>query len=415
MRRVAGGVLVVFAASLSFGDAFAPHPWVPLPMLVLLSGLAVAGLAAARVPATRVWPGYFGVGDLLLVGFVVLLIAGVLLSTRPYGKNFNHAIAYLSVVGLFAFGLRGLFALDGAGLWARDRLLLALSLTTVMVAALALVEFADVNFLHLGLTRLIWFPRRLADYNPQFYIFTRARGLEAESGFLALYLNLFGPLAIVVLRQRLGAWPAAAAAACLAGGFLVTFSAAGGAALALGAVAAGLAFLGDRRLFRLRVLPLLLAMAGVVLVVGAFAVAPPEVREALRAKLTLASGASAGERVRAWTAALDVAGRHPWLGVGVGTTSATSGTGVISLYLTIIKEAGVLALALFLGYLGLVAGQAIALPASGVKYALLAGLVAGAVHYAVIANIWYPWLWMLVALVTNESVRARAGGGATPA
>jgi hypothetical protein len=68
VRKLCAVILVWYAFSIAFGDAFKLHPWVPVPLAVLLVGTVAAGWALLlRRGRVRLAPGCFPPGDLLLV------------------------------------------------------------------------------------------------------------------------------------------------------------------------------------------------------------------------------------------------------------------------------------------------------------------------------------------------------------
>jgi len=102
-----------------------------------------------------------------------------------------------------------------------------------------------------------------------------------------------------------------------------------------------------------------------------------------------------------------IAEAHPVFGTGVGSTSLETGQGVISFYLTMLKEAGIPALILILAYLAWTFRQITRLPGGNpYKYAFATALIAAITQYAAISNIWFPWLWLLCSLIIDERVEA---------
>ena len=97
--------------------------------------------------------GYFGPADLLLIGFSALIGLRVLLSGGTQIKNLTHALAYTTVILVYSLFVKFLFAVDGTGDVYRQRIRGAIAISTLVVSCYALVEFIDVNFLHLELRR----------------------------------------------------------------------------------------------------------------------------------------------------------------------------------------------------------------------------------------------------------------------
>jgi len=143
---------------------------------------------------------------------------------------------------------------------------------------------------------------------------------------------------------------------------------------------------------------------------------PTEIWSVTLDKLTLVDVTSGQDRVRRWVAAVAAAAQHPVWGTGVGSTSARTGEGLISFYLTMLKEAGAPGLVLVVSFLVSVFRQIVALPRDDdYKYAYGAGFVAVACHYAVISDVWYPWLWLLCVFIVARSGRRAAPPLTAPA
>lgn len=410
MGRIAGIILTAFALVISFGNAFALHRWLPLPMAALLLGAAVFVLWLPFCPKSSVRAGYFGSVDLFLIGFIGSLGLGVIFDGASRTKNLTHAFAYTTVILVYGLFLKLLFAVDGAGITYRQRIRGAIALSTFLVSCFAIVEFFDTNWLHVGVSKLIPFVLDDGPYNPQFLVFTRARGFEAESALLALYLTIFLPMSYVWVRTRIGRLTAWSLLVCGGGALLVTFSTAGFSALLLGLCAAIVLYLADHRLAALPMRTVMMAFAVALLAILGTITAPAQARSAVWNKITFGAGPSPSTRLARWREAITVVQDRPILGTGIGSTSQETGTGVISFYLTILKEGGIPALLLISAYLAAILTMVVQLPSySPFKYAYAIALVAAVVHYAVISDIWFPWIWLLAILIVDERVAPTDG------
>src|SRR5437762_5213952 len=403
MRRILGSVLFLYALVICFGDAFKPHPWVPVPLAVLLLGVVATGWSALLAPRITLDRGFFRAFDLLLVAYVIDLGLSLLLSGHIESKNLHHLVAYTSVLGFDYFFVKFLFAANGTFVYYETRVRTALAFSVFLVSAYTIVEFIDTNLTGWGITRFVHFIEAQATYQPLFLAFVRARGFMAESGTLALFLNVFGPMCFVHLRRRLGTHPAVVFLAIVVAAFAVSFSAAGMAFMAVGSLVALVMYAYDRGVWFVPLRWSVLLVSALALI-GTIAVAvPAAVWTALNAKLTLADPLSAGERLRHWSEAAPIAAEHPIWGTGIGSTSAESGGGVVSFYLTMLKEAGIPSLALILAFLAAVFREILTLPRrDAYKYAYGASFIAAVCHYAIISDIWYPWLWLLCVLAIGQ-------------
>ncbi len=413
MRKLCAAILVCYAFLISFGDAFKLHRWLPLPLAVLQAGgLALSWVLLLR-PRVRIVRRCFGTGDLLLAAFVLAIGVTLLLSTRLAGKNVNHFIGYAVAIAAYYFFVKLLLAAEDTFGHYGSRVRAALAVSVALVSVYALLEFVDNNFLRLGITSLVYFPEELRSYDALFLTFTRSRGFMAEAAFLALFLNIVAPMSLVYVRRTLGTTAALALFLVVAGAFFVSFSVAGVVFLSIGLVTAGLMYVFDRTVVLLPLRSALVLVATLAAVLALALALPPQAWSPVVAKLSLSDLSSGSERLETWREALRVALEHPFLGTGIGSTSLETGSGNLSFYLTMLKEGGVVTLSLSLLFLGSVFRRIWGLPAnSRYKYAYAASFVAGVGQYAVISDVWYPWLWWLCALVACEPREASRLGPA---
>ena len=133
-RKAFGRVLLVYTLLICFGDAFKLHRWVPLPLTVLLIGLAVTVWVSFLRPI-RLDRAFFRTFDLLLLCYVLWLGVSLLFSGRIEGKNINHFVAYTTVVALYYFFVKFLFAADRTFERYEARLRRALAVSVLLVAS----------------------------------------------------------------------------------------------------------------------------------------------------------------------------------------------------------------------------------------------------------------------------------------
>lgn len=416
--RAVGRVLLAYTLLICFGDAFKLHTWLPVPLIVLLGALLITTWVSFVRPI-RLDRAFFRPFDLLLLCYVLWLGLSLLFSGRIERKNINHLVAYTTVVALYYCFVKFLFAADQTFERYEPRLRRALAMSVLLVSVYAVLEFLDRNWTHWGVTALVRFPADIAteQYQPLFLVFIRARGFMSEPAMLALFLNTFVPMSFVHLRGTWGTAPAVMFVVVAAVASAVTFSVGALAFIALGLAVAvgmyvfdrGIAFVPARRA---------VVMAGVlVLVVALAAQLPAVVWQQVADKLSLVNDPASGyDRLRHWSDALPVALRHPLGGTGIGSTSAEQGSGVISFYLTMLKEGGIPALLLIVAFFVLVFREIARLPRRHpYKYAYAASFVAAVAHYAIVSDIWYPWFWLLCIFVVAERRSALAGDAGRPA
>jgi hypothetical protein len=404
--KVFGRVLVLFALLISFGDAFKLHRWVPLPLLVLLLGLAavvLSSLSGRRITVDRrLFPQF----DVLLLAYLVVLGVSLLFSGHIEGKNINHLVAYTTVVAVYYFFVKFLFAADDTYVRYESHIRGTLAWSVLLVSIYTLLEFLDRNGGGWGITRLVWFPADIAteNYRPLFLVFVRARGFMSESAMLALFLNTFAPMSFVHLRRTLGPARATAFLLIALAASLVTFSVGAVIFITLGLLLAVGMYAYDRGLVFVSVRWSLAAACFLLLTAGIASQVPYQAWQLVADKVSLVNDPASGyDRMRHWTEALPAIARHPLLGTGIGSTSAELGSGVISFYLTMLKEAGIPALLLILAFFALMFREITRLPRQDpYKYVYAASFVAAVCHYAIISDIWYPWFWLLCVFIIVE-------------
>jgi len=407
-------VLLLYTLLISFGDAFKLHRWVPVPLTVLLLGVMAAVWSSLLAPRIRLDRSFFRTFDVLLLAYIVDLGLSLLFSGRIELKNINHLVAYTTVVGLYYFFVKLLFAADDTYAQYESRIRTTLMLSVLLVSTYTILEFIDVNVTSLGVTALVRFPEDLGTYRPLFLVFIRARGFMGESAMLALFLNTFVPMSFVHLRRTVGTVPAVLFLLVAAAASAVTFSVAAVAFIALGLLLALAMYVYDRGVVFVSV-RWTVAVVCLSLLVGVVAAQlPVDVWRQVADKMTLVNDPASGyDRMRHWLDAAPVAAEHPLLGTGIGSTSAELGGGVISFYLTMLKEAGLPSLMLIVAFLVAVFRQILLLPRwDPYKYAYAASFAAAVCHYAIISDIWYPWFWLLCIFVIAQR---RVGGMAREA
>jgi hypothetical protein len=374
--------------------------------------LAMFGLATYLASRDSVWlsPQAFTLSDLLLVPFLTVLGLSVLAAPHVGVKNGSHLVAYTTVIGVYYFGIKLLCTVEATYARHRYAVHLALAYTVLFAAAFSIFEFLDVNFLRTGISTSIPFPGDVGPYRADFLVFSRARGFSAESGFHALFLNTLGPIGAVTVWRSFGRFAATMFSVIVLLGLAATFSVAGTAFLVVGVVVSLGAYVLDRSAIFVpgrAVLALALVALGVV---GLAVTLPSEVWTPVLAKLRLQDSSSGTFRAGVWSAAVMEGMARPILGYGLGSSSEATGTGVLSLFLTLATEAGLVAMVLFLLFVLSVWVTLVRFPpTASAKYAYVLSFVAATLHYAVISDIWYPWYWLLVILIQCDGQLYKEG------
>ena len=108
-----------------------------------------------------------------------------------------------------------------------------------------------------------------------------------------------------------------------------------------------------------------------------------------------------GSRAQRWDTAIELFKASPYVGGGPGVAVIQNGTGSTSLYLEVLAETGVFGISLLILILTISISRLIALKSS-IKWVYLFSLVVALCHYAAISDYWYPWLWLILALINYQ-------------
>ena len=332
-----------------------------------------------------------------LIWISVATIVNVLTQGRAEPKQLTHLASYWGVIVVYYYALRALLR---AARWSVSSVLNWTAVVYLAVCTLALLEMWLKTYSAIDFDAYI---PRLGDddYSPlQGGTLVRPRGLTSESGNLALYLELLGPVIVGHLwisgRRRLALLSAAVGVSA----FIATFSVAGlvalGAAYAIGAVFAA-SWRGPRagRLVRWLSVPLLLALLLYFFI-------SPESLESIWLKLTFVDEASARDRLERWQAASAVIAERPLLGVGAGgfLEQFQLDYGIVSWWIQLAVEAGLPAV-LFFCLFFIAALRAARQPHIG-HPGYFISIAAAAIHYMAISDYWLPWLWFVLALLAQQ-------------
>ena len=405
--------LAAFIISLPVTNAFAWSIWLPLPLSVIFAFLV---LYIAEILYSRRVANLFGTfGDTLLLAFLVSLYIASSINIDAFAiKQFNHLLSYTVVIGAYYFGAMILTRRAKVGL---NEIIFWITVAVIFASVFGIVEFAGKNIFNYDVDPMI--PRNVGTrYNPTYAgVVVRARAFMSESGNFALFLELFAPLVIAhwfgTGRKVLGGILSLVVMTAL----VTTFSAAAVAGLSFGMMFALIVYLAtvfaSMKISRSGLKTLILCLFGVALL--AIMVArnmDSDFVSGITSKLTFSYSSvdDPESRLARWRAVLPFIAEHPVFGLGPGgfLGSDGSGQGIVSWWLQIIVEGGLVSAALFFSFYVSVFIKALRI--RGIrKYAYIISLGAGAAHYSVISDYWLPWIWFLFVVITMESRQSGVG------
>lgn len=409
----------LFLLTLAFTHAFAVSPTISLPILF---GLAVffgafAPGAGGRKPSIHV-----GLQFGLAISFLFLGAVGAIFRSLENGfeaQTITHLIAFTAVFVLFLGGPGLAFRLSNIPI---DRVLRWITYGVLLVACFVLAEFVAKNFLQIPLDNLLPRPS-VTNYEARYFIgptsFFRSRGFASESGHTALFLIMFLPIVISHLfhgrkRSTISSY---AGVALIGAAVVTTFSAAVVVDLAIGGTVTALLFSLRKRSGTYSGRPVVLfifALAAAVTagILSMWSRGLPAIFDGILTKLQL-EGTAPADRSSRWEAALSMFRESPIWGNGIGSVAIETGTGSTSFFLEILAEAGLIGFALIAAIL-LVSVRRILMLGGPRKWAYLLSFTIAIVHYNAISDYWYPWLWVLLAVVNYEHHLERVGHGLSP-
>jgi hypothetical protein len=416
-QYLAPGLLFAYLLVLPSSHAFELHPWVPPPFLVLATFILL-------VLFTMAGGGRIHVGDVLrhdlwlwfgILWITVATAVNVLMAQgRVEPKQVTHLASYWGVVLVYYYGLRLLL---GSARWSSTTVLKWSSLVYLAVCVLALLEMSLKTYWGIDFDSYI---PRLGDeeYFPlQAESVIRPRGLTSESGNLALYLELLGPVIVghLWVSGRKAAALATAAAGIIA--FVATFSAAGLVALGT-AYGIGVLFAASWTGKRLGSLVFWLCVP-IFLSFFLYFFVSSDSLESIWLKLTFVDEASARDRLVRWQAAWAVISAHPLLGVGAGgfLEQFELNYGIVSWWIQLAVEAGLPAVLCFALFFMFALRSALHRNIGHPGY--FVSIAAAAIHYMAISDYWLPWLWFVLALLAlqlkEQGLQPEAESGWQPA
>jgi hypothetical protein len=426
-RRAQTGIRVllpVYFLTLSMVDAFNFSGTITIAIMLTALMAIVLGMHQFRKP--RAMPT-LGLTFYLAAAFILVALASLVYQAvlgHLGSHTIPHWISYAAVFMLFWAVVESYIKFRKEPL---RRIFRMVTIGALVAAVFVIVEFIAKNFLGIAIDNLL--PRVSTDHYGALYFVGnwavfRARGFASESGHIALYLLIFLPFVYYnYAHYSLSRVKAYGAAAIMCAATACTISTAALADL----VVAGLLVSGIYVLSRRSRQPLLTMRSRIVAIsLVAFVVVLALMLQVTTGSIALAfqgilnklsfADHSPGSRFERWGLAFSIFANSPILGGGPGAAVTADGTGSANLYLDILADTGVLGLGIFLTLLAVVLRRILKLETSRKWVYLFSFFVAG-IHYLSMSNYWYPWVWLVFALVNYEYGRERnrvGRGGVMP-
>lgn len=391
--------------------AFELHPWLPVPMVIGITIFAISFFYATK---KRILPGIDKKLSILFFLFFLSLIVSFLLHSFYYGFNtkvVNHTLSFFSSIFIYFFGVYWIISYSNYPL---KKLFKYLSWGVVFVAVLTIIEFSLRNFLDLDINYLRITERNDATYEIGGQRFFRARGTTVESGHLAMYLIVFLPFVFHyqynIVKSK---FKMLMSVSLVLLAVFFTFSAAGIVEVSVTIFVLMLIKLirSFKSGFKLSSLVLFIPIFTVIVFTSIYFIYTNKYLFLFRGvleKVTLVNYSinDGGSRLARWYRTIELFKERPLLGHGAGISSIRFGAGSTSLYLELLAQGGLLGFAIFvlIIYYHLI----IIIRLKGdLRYVYLISFITLSIHLAIIANYWYPWMWLLFAMINIQYYRQK--------
>lgn len=368
-------------------SAFALTSLLPLPLLIGMGGALAGGfrvLAKGKIMLRLKYE------DLLLFAFLMQLLMSSLFSVGDV--NNRHIVAYFAVIAIYYYGT--LLMLPQLS---EQNLARFMAAGLLLACLFSIAEFLSKNFVDLYILDSIIPRPDVQHLNPLFMgTWFRARSFVVEPGHLALYINLIGPWAISGFsRWCRHKWLTNLFIMLVGAAFVFTFSVAGLVAGMVGLFVCILTLRISGKQLGFILLLLVLLIAGTTVQDAAVI---STAAEGLLYKIDPTNLPFITRAIR-WQSAWEMFFQKPLMGWGPGSSG-----GAISWYLQVLAETGIVGFSILIVFLLVSCWRIIRLPRFPGRV-LLYSITAGLVHYALIGDFWYPWLWFVLAYARHFSKR----------
>lgn len=390
----------LFLFFLGFTDAFAVTAVFPLPFLFIMSAFFLALFKAYRNKIEL-----YSVATIISLPLIIFLMISFISFIMQInrigftGKGLNHTLSYLVIFVYFSLTIFCLivYKVDLNSIYKM------ISYSLLIVSVFTIIEFVSKNFL--GLDQFDSFIPRLSnsiDFKASYMIgadaFIRSRGFTSESGHNALFLLSFLPFMMLSkIKHKLISIIVVIIA------LATTFSAAAMFEMVVAGLSVSLVkIILSRKTIRIKKSNLIIIYIGIIILI--LVVIFTNTLDYLLAyfngifnKINLDNSSSAGFRFSRWANSLSLVKNNYLFGAGPGISSIFLGTASTNLYIEMFVETGIVGLFFFLWFITQAVIKVFKLN-NTTKYFYLFSIFVCIIHYFIIGNYWYPWLWVILAI-----------------
>ena len=391
-------LLIPFTSALSYSGSVFP------PLVVAIAMVPFAFFSAYTKPVK--WQSVITSEVIVLFFFICLVWLSYLVNGMGNPKSLNHAAAYSVSIFIYYISMKLTFYQLNTGITFKGYVLKLLTITVSVSACYACLEFVLRNFYSIDLGEYV--PRGdLPEYEASVLeLFQRARGFAVESGHFTFMLEMFSPIVFYYLfYSKLCGWPTGLKyflVFVIIASIIFAVSAATFIIIPVVVTLTGIVYFKRLRNYFLSYKKRFLIATGVlaclVLILNKYFSLYFYIASSIVDKFD--SGSYDDREVR-YNFFYDI---FPQLNIvqkviGVGPSGFRllgydESVAILSLYFNVTFELGILGLALIVIFIFMVIIKCLRWK-SGIAPFVFVGIVAGALHYAIIANYYYPWFWFI--------------------
>ena len=391
----------IFLICIGMLSAFAITDITPIPLIVSMLALIFIVIKVFRGNLKVL----FFKEDILVLLIIVNSWISLALS-NVNSKVFNHTTAFTIVILLYYFTIRILIINTRESLLDISKYLFI----GIMISSVyALFEFISKNYiLSLAYINDLIYRPSVMMYSPIYNgRFIRVRSFTEESGVFALYLNVCLPIALIYIYKRYSGIKKGIVLGIILSAYILTFSAGGIGFLLISIIIAGLIYICDninRKRLKIKITYkriYIFIVALICILVGVYLINDSiiEYINPILNKITLKNDSGRFER---WNNTLyyfkQQESLKQMLGIGIGKISDIFGRGTTSLYIDLLVQNGVISLIMFVVYIFIIIYKIFNIN-DKYKYLYLISIISVLLHYCIISNFWFPFLWFIITMI----------------
>lgn len=396
-------LLGLFLIFLGFVSAFSFSDILPIPMVISFAMLLYLALKIMKNGKIKKIPYKI----MLPLGmFLIVMLISFFIQIQSIGYSqtgLNHLLSYFTTI--LAYFIVPILYMKHFRV-PTSFLFKYITIGVLGVSIFIIAEFTLKNFFNIPFDEFIYRPIEnsyIATYSLGGERYIRARGVAQESGHAAMYLSMFLPFVYYyyknILHKKL---ELVLSIMLVVTALVLTFSATALAEIALAGFVLFIIFIVKKLKKGFKKLEVLAIWASsIIMVPMVYYILTSSNFETIRMKLSM-NTASGESRLVRWKDALELFGSSPVIGGGPGITSILYGTGSTSFYLELLTQVGIIGFIFMLIALFAIFKSVLSFKGT-IKLVYMFSFLITVVHLLVISNYWYPWMWILFAIIVYDN------------